>query len=190
MPRRHRDRTVAYAPYAAFAVTSAMFFLGLVGAFTTMSLVMVSAGLGDVQPAMAAVSRTATALFAGFGSCALGGLGGLLLAGQSKAGVDADGRFRVRSWPPWRVRVVDLAALEHIGTSRGPPRRRGLLAATRHSVTLSLRDRNGGAAEWNPAFWRGCESVTALLRAAAWSAGATVDPRAAGVLEDPPYGRT
>lgn len=190
MPRRTRtaDRTVAYPPFAAFAVTSALFFLGLVGAFTTLSLVMVTAGMGDAQPAMAVVSQTATALLAGFGSCALGGLGGLLLVGQSKAEIEAGGRFHVRSWPPWQTRGVDLSALEHIGSRRGALRRRGLLAATRYSTILSLRDRHGATVEWNPAFWRTSEPVVTALRAAAVSAEAMVEPGARRVLDDPPFG--
>lgn len=187
-PMSRRHRTVAYAPLAAFAVTSLMLFLGLVGMFVTLTLVMVTIDVGETEPAMAGVTQTATALVAGFGACALGGLGGLLLAGQSKAALDSAGCFLVRSWPPWRVRSVRLDGLAYIGSSRGPLRRRGLLAATVHSTTLSLRDHNGSTVEWNPAFWRGSERVVAALRAAAFDAGALVEPGAVRILDDPPFG--
>lgn len=188
MPRSVKYRHAAHAPFGAFAAASVLLFLGLVGMFMTFGLVVITADIGLSDPGIAPLTRTATALVAGFGGCALGGLGGLLLAGQSKAGIGHDGQFRVRSWPPWRVRAVDLGMLQHIGSARGPVRRRGLLAATRHSTTLSLRDQGGRSIEWNPAFWRGSEAVVTSLRAAAFDVGATVDPGALRVLDDPPFG--
>lgn len=188
MPRPSSDHRAAYAPLAAFAVASVLLFLGLVGMFITLSVVVVTADIGTSDPSIASVTRTATALVAGFGGCALGGLGGLLLAGRSKAGIGKDGYFRVRSWPPWRVRAIDLGVLQHIGSTRGPVRRRGLLAATRHSTTLSLHDDAGEAIDWNPAFWRRSEALVTSLRSAAFDSGATVDPGALRVLDDPPFG--
>lgn len=186
--RRTSDSTAAYAPIAAFAATSILFFLGLVGVSTALILMLATAGLGELQVFLEPASRMGAALLAGFSSCALVGLGGLLLAGQAKAAVGSDRQFTVRSWPPWRLRSVDLGLLEHIGSQRGPPRRRGLLAATRYSTTLSLRDRRGAVLTWNPAFWRSSGPVVMALRAAAFDAGATVDPGALRVLDDPPFG--
>ncbi|HVL97742.1 MAG TPA: hypothetical protein VM324_00420 [Egibacteraceae bacterium] len=180
-------RLVAYAPVAAFALTSALLFLGLVGVFVTAGLVMATSA-DDVAPFMAAVTQIGFALLAAFTSCALGGFGGLVMAGQSRAGVDPDGRFRVQSWPPGRVRTIDLAGLERVVSRRGPLRRKGLLAPIRHSTTLSLRDHTGATAEWNPAFWRGSEPVAAALREAVLATGATVDHGAAQVLDHPPFG--
>lgn len=184
-PSRHQVR--AHAPVGAFVMTSLLFFFGLVGGFVTAGLVMVASSW-EPAPIMGAMSQVGVALLAAFGSIALGGLGGLLLAGQSRAGLDTDGRFRVQSWPPWEVRSVDLAGLEHVASRRGPLRRRGVLAATRHSTTLALRDRNGRTLLWNPSFWRGSEPVAAALREAVIDAGATVDPGAASVLDNPPFG--
>lgn len=184
-----RDATLAYAPYGAFAATSLLFFFGLVGAFTAFSVVVATGG-NEAAPILGGVSQIATALLAAFASCALGGFGGLVLAGQSKAGLDADGEFVVRSWPPGRVRSVTLSRLTHISSSRGPLRRRGLLAATRHSTTLSLHDRNGSTVKWNPAFWRDSEPVIHALRESAVAAGATADPGAVGVFDHPPFGPT
>lgn len=189
MAQRTAHRTIAYAPFGAFAATSILLLLGLVGTFVTVGVIIATAGAGEGDP-LSVVSQMATALFGAFGGFAFAGLGGLLLAGQSKADVGADGSFQVRSWPPWRVRRVDLTGLDHIASRRGPLRRKGLLAATRHSTTLSLRDRTGATVSWNPAFWRGAESVASALRDAAVASGATVDPGAADVLDDPPFGRT
>lgn len=186
---RTRDRTVAYAPYGAFAATSLLFFFGLVGAFTAFTVVLATGG-GEAAPFLGGMSQIATALTAAFASCALGGFGGLVLAGQSKAGLDPNGDFVVRSWPPGRVRSIRLAALTHISSSRGPLRRRGLLAATRHSTTLSLHDRNGSTVKWNPSFWRDSEAVIHALRESAVAAGATADPGAVGVFDHPPFGPT
>lgn len=184
---RTKDSVTARAPVIALGVAAGLMFLGLVGAIMSLSLVIttsvVQAGAG-AHP----FARLGYALLAAFASCTLAGLGGVLLAAQSRAGVDPDSHFRVRSWPPWQVRTVDLAELTRIRARRGPPRRRGLVAATRHSTVLSLQDRSGASVDWNPAFWRGSEQVTEAVRNAAVLTGAMVDYKAVDVLDKPPFG--
>lgn len=182
------DTVSARAPLGAFAVAAGLMFLGLVGSLMTLSLVMLTSVVGQMEPGLQSLSRMAYALLAAFASCSLAGLGGILLAAQSRAGVAPDGRFRVRSWPPWRVRTIDLAGLERIRARQGAPRRRGLMAATRHSTVLSLQDGSGTTVHWNPAFWRGSEQVTEALRDAAVLSGAMVDYKAVDVLDNPPFG--
>lgn len=188
MKTRTHGTVTARAPVIALGAAAGLMFLGLVGAIMSLSLIIATSATGDVGPSLQPLSRLGYALLAAFASCSLGGFGGILLAAQSRAGVAPDNRFRVRSWPPWQIRTVDLAELTRIRARRGVPRRRGLVAATRHSTVLSLQDRSGATVNWNPALWRGSEPVTEAVRNAAVLTGAMVDYKAVDVLDNPPFG--
>lgn len=178
----------ARAPVIALGAAAGLMFLGLVGSIMSLSMIMATSVVGETGAALQPLSRLGYALLAAFASCSLVGLSGILLAAQSSAGVGPDNRLRVRSWPPWQERTVDLAELTRIRARRGAPRRRGLVAATRHSTVLSLQDRSGATVDWNPAFWRRSESVTEAVRNAAVLTGAMVDYKAVDVLDNPPFG--
>lgn len=173
---------------AGVFVSASLLLLGFVGAVLALSIMVLTTALGSLEARFTETSRLATGMLAGFGGFGAAGLGCLVLALQARASIGADGWFRVRSWPPWRIREVDLRTLAQVSSRTGPVRRPTVLLVARRSTVLRLMDRAGRIVEWNPAYWRGVPQVASALRQAAIQAEATVDPVAAAVLDNPPFG--
>lgn len=178
----------ARPPRAALVVAASLVLLGVVGAMVALGLALITSALAGIEGSLAGATRTAAGMLAAFSGFSLAGLGCLVLAVQSRATVGADGRFRVRSWPPGRVRDVNLRTLTRVTSRPGPVRRPSVLLVARRSTVLALHDFSGGVVEWNPAFWRGHRAVAAALRHAVLATDAEVDTAAAAVLANPPFG--
>lgn len=188
MKHGHAGTVTARPLRATYVVAGGFLLLGVVGSLLALAIVLIGSVIRDMEPMMAGGVQAGGLLLVGFATFAFAGLGSLVLATHSWVSVGSDGRFRVRSWPPWRVREVDLHDLAHVASRQGPPRRHNMLLAPRSSTVLTLRDRSGAHVDWNPAFWRGSDAVAAALRNAVDASAAAVDPPAAAVLADPPYG--
>lgn len=173
---------------AGVFVAVSLVVLGIVGSALALSIILLTSALQQVDLGFAQTSRLATGMLSGFAGFGAAGLGCLALAMQSRASVDTDGWFRVRSWPPGRVREVDLGALAQVSSRTGPIRRPTFLLVARRSTVLRLMDRGGRIVEWNPAYWRESAMLASTLRQAAILTEATVDPAAAAVLDNPPFG--
>lgn len=178
----------ARPPRAALLVAASLVLLGVVGAMVALALALLTSALGAAAGSLAGATRVAGGMLAAFTGFSLAGLGCLVLAVHSRATVGTDGRFRVRSWPPGRVRDVNLRSLTRVTSRPGPVRRPSVLLVARRSTVLGLHDRSGGVVEWNPAFWRGHAPVAAALRHAVLASDAEVDAAAAAVLANPPFG--
>lgn len=188
MTAERRDTVAAGAPMLAFIVAGGMFLMGLGGSMLALTLFAFSSTVQGLELVLQGVVGAAVVLLAGFAIFGVSGLAGLVVATRARAGVGVDGRFRVRSWPPWRTRTVDLGELERIGSRQGANRQPGPFSGSRATTVLRLHARGQPPVEWNPAFWRGSAPVVGALRAAAVDSGAWVEPNAVRVLDASPLG--
>lgn len=185
MTFQQRGTVTARAPILAFVVAGGAFLMGLAGSMLALTVFAFSSAVEGLELVLEGVIGAAVVMLAGFFVFGVAGLAGLVVATRAWAAVGSDGRFRVRSWPPWRTRSVDLRQLERISSRRGPARQRSVLSSSRDTTVLRLHARGQEPVDWNPAFWRGSEPVVAALRAAAVRSGAWVEPDAVAVLDAP-----
>lgn len=171
-----------------------LFILG--GAFLAFSLVALL--LSSLDPLVVIPSGEPSArggvdwFRVGALTCLVLALGVLLGAATSSVRVDHRGTLSVRSYypkvvPPWKVRRVDLAALEEV-TAReaGTPYRN--VHASRVSTALILRDAQGRRAEVNPEWWTNPQPLLAALRHGVEVSSPSVTPLARRALDDPTTG--
>lgn len=186
-----RSTATASAPILAYVVAGGAFLLGLAGSMLALTLFAFTSAVDGLQLALQGVVGAAVVLLTGFAIFGVTGLAGLIVATRASASVGSDGWFRVRSWPPWRTRTVDLRQLERITSRMGPARQHSLFSMSRETTVLQLHARGQQPVDWNAAFWRGSAPVLAAIRAAAVDSGAWVEPDAVALLDaSPVYSRS
>lgn len=119
---------------------------------------------------------------------ALAGAGVLFAAATFSARVSDRGVLRVRSWPPWSLRVVDLAALVEVSGRPGPALANPAQPSVATTV-LHVRDASGRTVRVNALLWGRGDRLLAAVRTGVARSGARVDERAAGHLADARVGR-